>query len=373
MYGTHDAQRDKGAKVKITFVLPGYCDRPIGGYKVVYEYANRLVRNGHKATIVYLEDPRWYSSQRFPPALFSWAERHSARRTYARVKPAIRWYPLHEDVTLVRAVGLDPRRIPRADAIFATGWQTASSVNKCARDKGKKFYLIQHYEGLFLGDTALVDQTLRYPMTKIAVSSWLKRLLHERLGVDSELVINPIDTDVFYPTRTACNTNPRICMLNHELEWKGTRDGIEAFYLAQQECPDIYPVMFGPDTPRAAIDCEYHVRPTDEELRQIYNSCDIFLCASWAEGFGLTSAEALACRCCLVSTDTGGNSDYAIDGETALLSPPKDPSRLAENLVRVLKDRALLRNLADTGFERARGFTWEGAVRKMESIIARHL
>ncbi|MGZ4891974.1 MAG: glycosyltransferase family 4 protein, partial [Halobacteriota archaeon] len=300
-------------------------------------------------------------------------ERHGARRTYARVKPAISWYPLHEDVTLVRAVGLDPRRIPRADAIFATGWQTASSVNKCASDKGKKFYLIQHYEGLFFGDTALVDPTLRYPMTKIAVSSWLKRLLHERLGVDSELVINPIDADVFYPTRTSYNTTPRICMLNHELEWKGTSDGIEAFYLAQQECPDIYPVMFGPDIPRAVIDCEYHVRPTDEELRQIYNSCDIFLCASWAEGFGLTSAEALACRCCLVSTDTGGNRDYAIDGETALLSPPRDPSRLAENLVRVLKDRALLQNLANTGFERVRDFTWEEAVRKMEGIIARHL
>ncbi len=373
VYETYDAERAKGASMRITFVLPGYCDRPIGGYKVVYEYANRLAHGGHQVTIVYLEDPRWYSSQRFPSAFFSWTERHSAQRAYAQVKPAISWYPLHEDVTLVRAVGLDPRRIPSADAIFATGWQTASSVNRCASDKGEKFYLVQHYEGLFLGDTALVDQTLRYPMTKIAVSSWLRRLLRERLGVDSELVVNPIDVGAFYPTRTESNTRPRICMFSHKLEWKGTSDGIEAFCLAQRECPDIYPVMFGPYIPHGIADCEYHVRPTDDELRQIYNSCDIFLCASWAEGFGLTSAEALACGCCLVSTDTGGNSDYAIHGQTALISPPRDPARLAENLVRVLKDRALLQRLADSGLKRVRGYLWADALREMERIIARHL
>lgn len=58
---------------------------------------------------------------------------------------------------------------------------------------------------------------------------------------------------------------------------------------------------------RVNIDCEHYFEPTDEKLRQIYNSCDIdiLLCLTWAEGSGLTSAEALACMRSLVSSNNG--------------------------------------------------------------------
>jgi glycosyltransferase involved in cell wall biosynthesis len=99
----------------------------------------------------------------------------------------------------------------------------------------------------------------------------------------------------------------------------------------------------------------------------------ISICPSWAEGFGLTSAEALACKCSLVSTNNGGNRNYAVHEKTALLSPPKDPRRLAENLVRVILDRELSENLARAGFERVHRFTWDYAVDKIETIFSRHV
>ena len=37
----------------ITFLLPSHGRRPTGGYKVVYEYANRLSANGYTVNIVY--------------------------------------------------------------------------------------------------------------------------------------------------------------------------------------------------------------------------------------------------------------------------------------------------------------------------------
>ena len=37
----------------ITFLLPAPLKTPAGGYKVVYEYANRLVDSGFKVNIVY--------------------------------------------------------------------------------------------------------------------------------------------------------------------------------------------------------------------------------------------------------------------------------------------------------------------------------
>ena len=41
---------------KICFVLPRYVRHPIGGYKIVYEYANRLVKDNYQVYILYLND-----------------------------------------------------------------------------------------------------------------------------------------------------------------------------------------------------------------------------------------------------------------------------------------------------------------------------
>lgn len=39
--------------MKITFCLPNHNYKsPIGGYKMVYEYANRLVEKGHSVNII---------------------------------------------------------------------------------------------------------------------------------------------------------------------------------------------------------------------------------------------------------------------------------------------------------------------------------
>jgi len=349
--------------MKITFLTPHV--EISGGVKIIFQYAERLAKRGHDVSIVC---PR---SRLITARVFGVPIVHPRRVIPNVTKYQPTWVPFSGKI--IYATSFEERYIPGSDAVIATAWQTAPYVNSYASDKGEKFYLVQHYEGLFHGDKAQVDRTLQYPITKIVVSSWLKEILYQQCGVESELIINPIDFEVFYPTRIAYNDPIRICMLHHLYTWKGINDGLEAFKLAQKECPDIRLVMFGSQMKRVDIDCEYYFKPTDEELRQIYNSCDIFLCPSWVEGFGLTSAEALACKCSLVSTSNGGNRDYAVHEKTALLSPPKDPGRLAENLVRMVLDRELSDNLARAGFERVHQFTWDDAVDKMEKILSRHV
>ncbi len=349
--------------MKITFLTPHV--EMSGGVKIIFQYAERLAQRGHDVTIIC---PRsGFTINGFVEGLATQPRRWLPNVT--KYKPS--WIPFSG--TIIYPKSFDERHIPAADVVVATAWQTAPYVKSYGSSKGEKFYLIQHYEGLFHGDAAAVDRTLRYPITKIVVSSWLKEILLQHLGVESELVINPIDANVFYPTRRAYNERPRIGMLHHEYVWKGVNDGVEAFKVAQREHPDIRLVMFGSRVRHVNIDCEYHFKPTEGELRHIYNSCDIFLCPSWAEGFGLTSAEALACKCSLVSTLNGGNSDYAVHEKTALLSPPKDQRRLAENLTRLICDRPLAENLARAGFERVRCFTWDVAVDKMEMIFSRNV
>ena len=42
--------------MNICFVLPQMLRKPVGGYKMVYEYANRLSDNWHNVAILFLND-----------------------------------------------------------------------------------------------------------------------------------------------------------------------------------------------------------------------------------------------------------------------------------------------------------------------------
>jgi glycosyltransferase involved in cell wall biosynthesis len=113
----------------------------------------------------------------------------------------------------------------------------------------------------------------------------------------------------------------------------------------------------------------YQGNVSEESLVAIYNSSSIFLCSSAAEGFALPPAEAMACGCAVVSTDCGGNREYAVHDVTALLSPPRDPEALAMNLLRVLEDDGVRIRLASEGHSRIQAFTWQRSTDLLEEFI----
>jgi len=123
----------------------------------------------------------------------------------------------------------------------------------------------------------------------------------------------------------------------------------------------------GSDVPQHA---EFHENPAQDELRQIYSSCDILVFSSWQEGCGLPPMEAMACQCAVVATNVGSIPDYALAGRTALISEPRDPEALAQNIVRLLDDEAELRRISQAGYEHIRQFTWERATDKLEQVLA---
>ena len=43
----------------ISFLLPGPSIYPAGGYKVIFEYANRLAQEGYKVNVVYAGSLFW--------------------------------------------------------------------------------------------------------------------------------------------------------------------------------------------------------------------------------------------------------------------------------------------------------------------------
>ncbi|MFX0196556.1 MAG: glycosyltransferase family 4 protein [Candidatus Hodarchaeota archaeon] len=353
--------------MKITFLTPHV--NISGGVKAILEYANRLAQRGHEVSVITPETTfaeiiiKGRSIPTFLPKRFF--------LNWFKHKPL--WIDVAAEIKYVSS--WEERHIPDGDVIIATAWQTAPYVKKYSSKKGKKFYLIQHYETLFhaLNSETKVEETYGYPLRKIVISSWLKQIMREKFNSEAELLVTPVDFSQFYPTRNGYSKKKKICMLHHFYDWKGVNEGIEAFEMAKMKYPDIRLVMFGAHFKKIDADYDYYYRPWGNKLKEIYDSCDIFLCPSWREGLGMTSMEAMACKCALVTTDNGGCGDYAIHGSTALVSPPKKPEGLAKNLIKLLENEELLRTIAENGYDYIKQFTWDKAVEKMEKVFQREL
>jgi glycosyltransferase involved in cell wall biosynthesis len=100
--------------------------------------------------------------------------------------------------------------------------------------------------------------------------------------------------------------------------------------------------------------------------------CDVWLCGSWVEGFGLTILEAMACRCPAVSTRAGGPEEIIEEGVTGHLVPAGDSAALADRLAHVLRlPDAEWRAMSDAAHARARSYSWDDAADLFESALAR--
>lgn len=349
--------------MRIAFLLPGRSVRPSGGFKVVYEYANRLVDRGHRVSVVHPWDCDRPASARDRLRSRLWTARY-------RLRPGsiVPWLELDDRVSM--EVVPYPRRgaLPDADALIATAWQTAGWVAGARGGRGGGFYLIQGYETW--DEVEAVRATWRLPLHKIVISSWLEQIAIEMgEGTRTSLVRNGVDLERFGIDVPPAERALRVGALLSP--FKRPEDVVGALSLARDSMPGLSASLFGagrrpPGLPEWV---EYVRGPSPAELRAFYNNCSIFLQASDQEGWGLPATESMACGCALVTYDNGGSREYAADGETALVVEQRTPQALAAALVRLGRGEELRLRLAAAGRARVEGFTWTRAVSELELAI----
>jgi len=86
----------------------------------------------------------------------------------------------------------------------------------------------------------------------------------------------------------------------------------------------------------------------------------------WEEPFGLTALEAIASGAALVASPRGGLPE--VGGEAALYADPDDPAAMADAMVALASDPALLAARAAAGRERARRFDLPRAVAMLHAL-----
>lgn len=116
---------------------------------------------------------------------------------------------------------------------------------------------------------------------------------------------------------------------------------------------------------RSGADVTFAGAVSDEELLGLYESAGAVLFTPADEDYGYISLEAfLSGRPVVTCADSGGPLEFVSDGETGRVVPP-DAAAVGEAAALLLADHALARRLGEAGRERARGITWEEAVRRL--------
>jgi len=357
--------------MRVTLLVPMAAHRPAGGFKVTYEYGNYLAARGHQVNVVhgnllYVDKPLLSLP---PKEMVKKAWNYWKLKLTGGYRPDS-WFTVGQTVRMMWAPSLAAKYIPDADFVIATAWETAEWALTYPASKGRLFYLIQHLE-TWSGPEARVMATWKAPLEKIVIAPWLQRIA-AGLGERSTLIANGLDFSRFEIVTPPEDRDPaRLLMLYHFVEWKGSGEGLAAFELAKKAVPGLKIDLFGIDVapPGLPEGVTYYHQPSPQRLKELYNSAAIFISPAWAEGWALPPAEALQSGCALAVTDIGGHEAYAKHGETALLSPIKDPAALAANIVRLVEDRELRLRLARQGNALIRQFTWERAGAAMERLL----
>jgi len=90
------------------------------------------------------------------------------------------------------------------------------------------------------------------------------------------------------------------------------------------------------------------VKASPDQCREWYNGLRVWIAPTELEGLHNPPMEAGLCGCALVCTDHGmsGMSDYALDGETAMVYPARDIAAAAKRVTAILRDEALRARLS---------------------------
>lgn len=328
--------------MKIMFVLPGFSRWPVGGYKVVYEYANQLVFLGHDVAVCHRS-----------------TSVSGKMKDYVKLRRGLRWMVMDSRVKL--CVAKPKRCLPDADVVIATAYQTAYIVADLLMENARKYQLIQHYE-VWAGNAAVVDASWRLPLQRIVIAKWLKKKATELQSDVLAVVPNAFDHEAFRCIRQPGERAPNsIFMLWHDLAWKGSQLGLEILQQHKFQFPDAQISFFGTPPRPATLPAwiHYHQAPSLEELVSLYNAHSIFLSPSQTEGWPLPPMEAMACGCCVVSIANQGIQEYARHEDNAVLVDPDAPMELVDALRRVVTDHGFRQRMAENALTSVKQYTYE--------------
>jgi glycosyltransferase involved in cell wall biosynthesis len=342
-----------------------------GGVQVILEYANRLSERGH---LIHLVSPGNVMDDEI-----------------ARIaSPSIF---IHETGTLSKGSMNIPkklrlsfdlaRKIPACDVMIATHTPTtfvSLLSQKLFHHRGIPIWFYMDYPGMFRNPSVemwLLKNAMRWHKAAFVLSKYST----QELASFTRKEIIPVGLGLSYYELLKANKSERpfsrdlrtILYLGDFRARKGFQDFLKAAALVYEanKSIELWIAMKEAGEIHTHIPFKYFIRPSAQQLAELYATCDLFVSASWYEGFGLPPLEAMACGAPVVLTNSGGVQDFASPGKNCLMVPAKQPAALADAMLQILNHPELAQAFRTAGPLTAANFTWDSAVDRFESALFR--
>jgi glycosyltransferase involved in cell wall biosynthesis len=337
----------KQGPLKVAYIAPDFDEKAAsGGLYVIFEHCNALIAKGHHVRVF---------------------NDYGKKSRYLKLDCSVERH--HYDTSAIDSW--------KPDIAVATHWRTFYFVQRLDSPVScgtKLFYLIQSDERYVVNES-LTPFYLRTitgkgaagePFRKIAVSRYLQKMLKSDFGEDSVYIPNGIRVkDV--PPLLERSERVRVIARYDPSKFRGWGMVDSALKKLSVQRPDVEIHLFEmkkkkPTEYKSAI----HIGQTGDSMLGLFRSCDIFLAANEKEGFSYPVLEAMSQGSCVCCTDAGGNMDFCIDDKTALVAPAHDNTKLYNNLMRLVDDAALRKEISDNGIAKAHEFNWDSSTGMLE-------
>jgi glycosyltransferase involved in cell wall biosynthesis len=203
----------------------------------------------------------------------------------------------------------------------------------------------------------------------ITVSEELNLFLNDLLKLqdDSKIVTlyNGISLDRYQPSESTAAVRKKfdlphdtavIGTVGSMIKVKGINYLLEAVAILKEEHPNLRLLIAGEGNQMDKLIAQSHDLGLTDEVRflgfrndvpDILDALDVYVCSSLSEGHSLSILEAMAMGKPIVATDVGGNPELVIPEANGILVAPQNPEAIAEAVSGLLEDRSRMMSMGE--------------------------
>ena len=261
------------------------------------------------------------------------------------------------------------------DILVATLYSTLYSTLNYFKTK-RHLYLVQGYEtdfypyGNYFRLMAEKTYSIPFNIEYITISKWCKKWLLEKYKKESRYSPNGIDFYNYKPHKRNLKKE-KIRILIEGDSTSHYKNVDESFKIIEKLNNNKFEVWYlsydGKPKDWYKIDKFFNEIP-HEEVKIIYESCDILLKSSWLESFSYPPLEMMATGgyCIIVPND--GNKEYLEDGKNCLFYKLGDINSALKKIESLITDENIQKNLYENGVLTAKNRDWNNFKDKIISL-----
>ena len=209
-------------------------------------------------------------------------------------------------------------------------------------------------------------------------SRYTKKMIESRVGLSSPCRVIPMGVNLHctHPEKKGSGGN-NILFVGRLIEWKGIDTLIRSMIPVRKAIPGSRLTIVGEGSCRDSLErlvqdlrladvVRFCGKVSDEDLKKIYESADVFVLPSRSyqglvmEGLGVVLLEAMSYGIPVIGSDIGGIPDIIDNGKNGYLFPGNDEDSLAGRIINILSDSDLQERFRYEGYVTVQSrFSWD--------------